>query len=295
MQKGEKKRLKATSLWGQQVGQKMSNGILQPLVFHHLFISTPISLIAVPIRSIRPRRIKFTDKIIRTESQIRSRKWGSRPDVTATPTRPIAGVCTKSTHTTKPTSNFTEPRPNLKGRSLILVYLQRNMPMSSNAHTSRTRTERKIAIAGIMLGTRAVWQPGRVDESRSPNQKAQQQEPEQSRQDERRQRNSSCPAGFCFALHDRAKKRPGPRLLLASHISPGTRTRDRARRWYTRCNKFAMDDVEGGTRLSGDALSGRVDASKNRIPKWKLYQGAVLLGRTGGMRLRSQAKKRDGG
>ncbi len=30
---------------------------------------------------------------------------------------------------------------------------------------------------------------------------------------------------------------------------------------------LAMDDVEGGTRLSGDALSGRVDASKNRIPK----------------------------
>ncbi len=101
---------------------------------------------------------------------------------------------------------------------------------------------------------------------RSPNQKAQQKEPRQGRQDERRQRNSSCPAGFCFALHDRAKKRPGPRLLLASHISPGTRTRDRARRWYTRCHKFAMDDVEGGTRLSGDALSGGVDASKNRIP-----------------------------
>lgn len=58
---------------------------------------------------------------------------------------------------------------------------------------------------------------------------------------------------------------------------------------------FAMDDVEGGTRLSGDALSGRMDASKNRIPKWKLYQGAVLLGRTGGMRLRFQAKKRDEG
>jgi len=56
-----------------------------------------------------------------------------------------------------------------------------------------------------------------------------------------------------------------------------------------------MDDVEGGTRLSGDALSGGVDASKNRIPKWKLYQGAVLLGRTEGMRLRSQAKKRDEG
>jgi len=54
-----------------------------------------------------------------------------------------------------------------------------------------------------------------------------------------------------------------------------------------------MDDVEGGTRLSGDALSRRVDASKNRIPKWKLYQGAVLLGRTGGMRLHPQAKKRD--
>ena len=58
---------------------------------------------------------------------------------------------------------------------------------------------------------------------------------------------------------------------------------------------FAMDDVGGGTRLSGDALSGRVGASKNRIPKWKLYQGAVLLGRTGGMRLRFQAKKRDEG
>jgi hypothetical protein len=29
---------------------------------------------------------------------------------------------------------------------------------------------------------------------------------------------------------------------------------------------LAMDDVEGGTRLSGEALSGRVDASKNRIP-----------------------------
>ncbi len=58
---------------------------------------------------------------------------------------------------------------------------------------------------------------------------------------------------------------------------------------------LAMEEVEGGTRLAGDALSGRVDASKNRIPKWKLYQGAVLLGRTGGMRLRSQAKKRDEG
>ena len=125
------------------------HSILQPLVFHHFFISAPISLTAVPITSIRPRSIKFTDKIIRTESQIRSRKWGSRPDVTVTPTRSIAGVCTKSIHTTKPTSNFTEPGPNLKGRSLILVYLQRNMPMSSNAHTSRTRTERKIAIAGL--------------------------------------------------------------------------------------------------------------------------------------------------
>ncbi len=157
--------------------------------------------------------------------------------------------------------------------------------MSSNAHTSRTRTERKIAIAGVMLGTRAVWQPGRVEESRSPNQKAQQKEPKQGRQDERRQRNSSCPAGFCFAPHDRAKKRPGPR-----YHSPLTQSRnedqDRARLCYTRCNKFAMGDVEGGTRLSGDALSGGVGASKNRIPKWKLYQGAVLLGRTGGMRLR---------
>ncbi len=124
----------------------MNNGILQPLVFHLLFISAPISLTAVPIRSIRPRRIKFTDKIIRTESQIRSRKWGSRPDVTATPTRPIAGVCTKSTHTTKPTSNFTEPERNLRGRSLIPVYLRRNPPMSSNAHTSRTR---KSTIAGL--------------------------------------------------------------------------------------------------------------------------------------------------
>ncbi len=55
---------------------------------------------------------------------------------------------------------------------------------------------------------------------------------------------------------------------------------------YTLRNEFAMDDVEGGTRLSGDALSGGVGASKNRIPKWKLYQGAVLLGRAGGMRLR---------
>ncbi len=210
MRKRKKKRLKATSLWVQQVGQNMSNGILQPLVFHHLFISAPISLTAVPIRSIRPRRIKFTDKIIRTESQIRSRKWGSRPDVTATPARPIAGVCTKSTHTTKPTSNFTEPGPNLKGRSLILVYLQRNMPMSSKAHTSRTR---KTAIA---------------------------------------------------------------RVCRAQAV-------------------LAMDDVEGGTRLSGDALRRRVDASKNRIPKWKLYQGAVLSGRTGGMRLPSQAKKRDEG
>ena len=178
----------------------MSNGILQPLVFHLLFISTPISLIAVPIRSIRPRSIKFADKIIRTESKLRSRKWGSRPDVTATPIRSIAGVCIKSIHTTKPTSNFTEPGPSLKGRSLILVYLRRNRPMSSNAHTSRTR---KTAIA---------------------------------------------------------------ELCRAQAV-------------------LAMNDVEGGTRLSGDAFSGRVDASKNRIPKWKLYQGAVLLGRTGGMRL----------
>ncbi len=52
-----------------------------------------------------------------------------------------------------------------------------------------------------------------------------------------------------------------------------------------------MDDVEGGTRLSGGAFSERVDASKNRIPKWKLYQGAVLLGRTEGMRLRSQGEE----
>ena len=34
-----------------------------------------------------------------------------------------------------------------------------------------------------------------------------------------------------------------------------------------------MDDVEGGTRLSGDALSGRVDASKNRIPNGNCIKG----------------------
>ncbi len=36
---------------------------------------------------------------------------------------------------------------------------------------------------------------------------------------------------------------------------------------------LAMDDVEGGKRLSGEALSGRVDASKNRIPNGDCIKG----------------------
>lgn len=137
--------------------------VLQPFVFHLLFLPATSSLIAAPITSIRPRSIKVTDKVIRTKSPIGSQKWGSRPDLTATATRPIAGVCINSTHTTEPPSNFKEPQPNLKGRSLMVVYLRRNRPMISNAHTSRTRPERKTAIAGIMLGTSGVWQRGRVD------------------------------------------------------------------------------------------------------------------------------------
>ncbi len=52
--------------------------------------------------------------------------------------------------------------------------------------------------------------------AKSPNQKAQQQKPDEGRQDEHRQRNPS-PAGFCFAVHDRAEKWPGLRCHSPSH------------------------------------------------------------------------------
>ena len=69
MRKRKNKRLKATSLWVQQVEQKMTNGRLQPLVFHRLFIVEEY----IPKR---PRRIKVTETINPTRYKATSQVQG---------------------------------------------------------------------------------------------------------------------------------------------------------------------------------------------------------------------------
>jgi hypothetical protein len=54
--KREGETAQGASLWVQQVGQNMSNGILQPFVFHLLFIAEEY----IPKR---PRSIKVTEAI----------------------------------------------------------------------------------------------------------------------------------------------------------------------------------------------------------------------------------------
>jgi len=133
--------------------------ILQPLSFTS-------SLIAAPITSMRPRTIKFTDKIIRPKYQISSKGPSSVPpivaSIVASIARPIMGHSNKNpTGPTSPTSTFITPGRDFKGRSLMLVYLRRNHSMSSNTPTSTMKKKVRKSIAGIMLGTSGVWQPGR--------------------------------------------------------------------------------------------------------------------------------------
>jgi len=64
------------------------------------------------------------------------------------------------------------------------------------------------------------------------------------------------------------KNGPVQGVTRLSH-SPGTRTRDRARRWYTLCNKFAMDDVE-----SGDAAP----RSCNFLENWSAHENRIPNG-----------------